>query len=207
MNLTWDEGTPDESLAALAKAGDQSACDYLMDKFKPLVRSVTRPYFLVGGDREDLIQEGMIGLYKAIQTYAQDKQVPFAGFAEICVRRQVVSAVRTATRRKHTPLNNYVSIHKFTDEEDEPQETEDALEYSLLTEQLIDPEEIIIDRENSELLRDVVDHSLSPMERKVLELYMGGASYGEIARKLGKEEKSIDNALQRIRRKLRTVLR
>lgn len=196
----------DETLAALANKGDQKACDFLLDKFKPLVRSVTRPYFLAGADREDILQEGMIGLYKAIQNYDQGKNVSFAVFAELCIRRQVITAVKSATRQKHTPLNNYVSISKMTGEEDEERDPEELLDYSLLSDEMIDPEEIVIDQESNELLDYKLRRCLSELERKVLDLFVGGDSYQEIAQALGKDPKSIDNALQRIKKKLRDIL-
>ncbi len=189
----------DAQLSLLAREGDMTACEFLLEKYKYLVRQVTAPYFLVGGDREDLLQEGMIGLNNAIHSFRQEKNVSFSVFAEFCIKRNVISAVRAATRQKHQPLNSYVSIFSGGGQASEEQAglLADVMPASP------DPEKLIIEEESHQLLEDSLRECLSKMEFKVLSLFMEGQSYSHIAAALGKDIKSVDNALQRIKKKIR----
>lgn len=177
------------------------ACETLLEKYKYLVRQVTAPYFLVGGDREDLLQEGMIGLNNAIHSFREERNVSFTVFAEFCIKRNIISAVRAATRQKHQPLNSYVSI--FADEGQNSEEQSGLLADALPASP--DPENLFIEEENSRLLDENLKECLSSMEFKVLKLFMEGQSYQNIADALGKDMKSVDNALQRIKKKIREV--
>ena len=190
----------DDELVLLARE-DDDARTYLMLKYKNLVRAKARSYFLMGADSEDILQEGMMGLYKAIRDYKPEMS-SFRGFAELCVTRQIISAVKTATRQKHMPLNSYVSLNK---------PVYDADDRTLLDvmpgQSALDPEEIILGEENRSAMEAHIKKELSEMERSVLELYLTGMSYGEIAERLDRPLKSIDNALQRIKTKLSGFLR
>ena len=190
----------DDELVLLARE-DDDALTYLMLKYKNLVRAKARSYFLMGADSEDILQEGMMGLYKAIRDYKPEMS-SFRGFAELCVTRQIISAVKTATRQKHMPLNSYVSLNR---------PVYDADDRTLLDvmpgQSALDPEEIILGEENRSALEAHIKKELSEMERSVLELYLTGMSYGEIAERLDRPLKSIDNALQRIKTKLSGFLR
>ncbi|PWL41493.1 RNA polymerase sporulation sigma factor SigH [Christensenella sp. MSJ-20] len=190
----------DDELVLLARE-DDDALTYLMLKYKNLVRAKARSYFLMGADSEDILQEGMMGLYKAIRDYKPEMS-SFRGFAELCVTRQIISAVKTATRQKHMPLNSYVSLNK---------PVYDADDRTLLDvmpgQSALDPEEIILGEENRSAMEAHIKKELSEMERSVLELYLTGMSYGEIAERLDRPLKSIDNALQRIKTKLSGFLR
>jgi len=192
----------DEELVVIAQTGDKLAEEILMDKFKPLVKSRSRAYFLIGADSEDIIQEGMIGLYKAVRDYDNERNASFRGFAELCVNRQMITAIKAATRQKHQPLNSYVSLNKPVFDDDSEQTYMDFLQEG----DLVNPETLLIGRENkSSLVMRMVD-TLSGFETKVLKLYLQGLSYYEIAEKLKRTEKSIDNALQRIKKKLERFL-
>lgn len=184
----------DEELIARLRAGETAIEDYLMEKYKGLVRQKARAMFLIGGDTDDLIQEGMIGLFKAVRDFQPDKEAAFATFARVCIDRQIYSAIQNSNRQKHQPLNSYVSLN---------QEDESSPIWDLSVE---NPEAIIIDQETTQDLRKRISDYLSPMENKVLDLYLKGKGYVEIAEILGKSPKSIDNALQRIRAKIREVL-
>lgn len=191
------QGT-DEWLAQQAQLGNTEAEEYLLDKYKPLVKSKSRTYFLIGADSEDIIQEGMIGLYKAIRDYEKGKNASFRSFAELCVTRQMITAIKAANRQKHQPLNSYVSLNKPVFE-DESQETY----LDLLQEgEQFNPEALLIGQENKTVLENHMVKALSRFEVRVLLLYLQGRSYFEIADLLDKPEKSIDNALQRIKKKL-----
>ncbi len=189
---------PDEEIVSHAQAGDNKAVEYILEKYKGLVKARARAYFLIGADAEDLIQEGMIGLYKAIRDFKGEKQVGFAAFADICTTRQIVTAVKTATRQKHTPLNNYVSFNKRISTDDTEKTMLDYLSEKLIS----DPEQIVINQESFESVNRKISSILSDFEMRVLELYLSGSSYQEIADALGKSAKSIDNALQRTKRKI-----
>ena len=185
----------DEQLLALTKAGDQRAEEYLLDKYKTTVRKKARAMYLVGGETDDLIQEGMLGLFKAVRDYQTDRQASFATFASLCIDRQIYNAIQSSNRKKHSPLNSYVSL---SDEEFE-------MELKQLSGQ--SPEAIIVDRENTIGIQKRIQENLSTFENDVLKSYLEGNDYIQIAELLGKEPKSIDNALQRIRSKVKSVLR
>jgi RNA polymerase sporulation-specific sigma factor len=194
----------DEALVAAARGGDDRALATLLDKYRGFARSKARSYFLVGADREDIVQEGMIGLYKAIRDYNPDLQTSFRAFAELCITRQIITAIKTATRQKHGPLNNYVSFSRpvLTDDEGER-----CLGDLLPTLAVCDPADLVISAERIRALQQHFDNVLSDLEAEVLRLYVDGKSYQEIAEVLKRHVKSIDNALQRIKRKLDTHLR
>lgn len=188
----------DEQLIEQVRLGDDTAQDVLFDRYKNFVRSKAKSYFLIGADREDIIQEGMIGLYKAIRDYKADKQSPFRAFAELCITRQMITAIKSATRQKHIPLNSYISLNKPVYEED----NERSLMDILTTGYLGDPEQMMIGRESYEQTEKKIHQTLSSFELCVLNCYLSGKSYQEIALELGRPTKSIDNALQRVKRKL-----
>lgn len=188
----------DDEIVKLAKADNLHALEYILEKYKNFVKSRSRPYFLIGADREDIIQEGMIGLYKAIRDYDTEKYTNFRAFAEMCITRQIITAIKTATRRKHMPLNSYVSLsHPVFDEESDKTLLDTITEHSCL-----DPEEIIINKEDYTSIGKKINELLSPKEMEILSIYLQGKSYQEISDELGISHKSIDNALQRVKRKL-----
>ena len=186
----------DEALIERLRAGESAIADYLMEKYKGLVRKKARAMFLIGGDTDDLIQEGMIGLFKAVRDYQPDRDAAFQTFASICVDRQIYNAIQSSNRQKHQPLNSYISLSE-QDGENEEHLGDNWGE---------NPESIIIDQENVQDLEQEITATLSPMENQVLEYYLAGNGYGEIAQIMGKTPKSIDNALQRIRIKIREQL-
>ena len=194
----------DEELVLMAQNGDDTAQEFLLDKYKSLVRAKSRAYFLIGADSEDIIQEGMIGLYKAVRDYNEEKNASFRSFAELCVNRQMITAIKAATRQKHQPLNSYVSLNKPVYEEESEQTYMDFLQSS--SDSLLNPEALLIGQENKNFLEDQMTKNLSSFETKVLVLYLQGRSYFEIAHVLDKPEKSIDNALQRVKKKLEKFL-
>ena len=196
------ENMTDEELVRLAQEGDNDALEYLLNKYKNFVRSKARSYFLIGADHEDIVQEGMIGLYKAIRDYRTDKQASFRAFAELCITRQIITAIKTATRQKHIPLNSYVSLNKPIYDE----ESDRTLMDVIVEGRAQNPEDLIIGQEDLVSIRDRVDQVLSSLEQDVLNAYLDGKSYQEIADKLGRHVKSIDNALQRVKRKLEKPL-
>ena len=192
------ESMADEQIVALAQDADGAALEYLLNKYKNFVRTKARSYFLIGADHEDIVQEGMIGLYKAIRDYRAEKLSSFRAFAELCVTRQIITAIKTATRQKHIPLNSYISLNKPIYEEDS-----DRTLLDVITEEgMSNPEEMIIDREDLSLIEGKIGQMLSDLEKDVLVRYMEGKSYVEIAEEMHRHVKSIDNALQRIKRKL-----
>jgi len=192
----------DEQIVAMAQQGDAMALEHLLGKHKNFVRSKARSYFLIGADHEDIVQEGMIGLFKAIRDYLPDRLSSFRAFAELCITRQIITAIKTATRQKHVPLNSYVSLNKPVFDE----ESDRTLMDVIVEGRAQNPEELIIGRENLVSIRDRVDQSLSKLEQDVLNAYLDGKSYQEIAEKLERHVKSIDNALQRVKRKLERFL-
>ena len=192
----------DESIVELARDGDTHALEYLIYKYKNFVRAKARSYFLIGADREDIIQEGMIGLYKAIRDFRCDKLSSFRAFAELCITRQIITAIKTATRQKHIPLNSYVSLNKPIYDEDSDRTLLDVISGTKIT----DPEELIISREEFDDIEEKMGEILSSLEWKVLMSYLEGKSYQEIAVDLRRHVKSIDNALQRVKRKLERYL-
>ena len=196
------ESMPDEQVVALAQEADGAALEYLLNKYKNFVRTKARSYFLIGADHEDIVQEGMIGLYKAIRDYRAEKLSSFRAFAELCITRQIITAIKTATRQKHIPLNNYISLNKPIYEEDS-----DRTLLDIITEEGVsNPEEMLIDREDLSLIEGRIGQMLSDLEKDVLVRYMEGKSYVEIAGEMNRHVKSIDNALQRIKRKLMKYL-
>ena len=192
----------DEQLVPLSREGNDRATEELFDRYKNYVRARARSYFLIGADREDIIQEGMIGLYKAIRDYRQEKQVTFRAFAEICITRQMITAVKTATRQKHIPLNSYVSLNKPVFDDDSDRTLIDMIAAG----KNVNPEELLIGQEEYAAIESSMGTVLSDLERQVLALYLAGKSYQQIAETVGRNEKSIDNALQRVKRKLERCL-
>lgn len=192
----------DEDNVEAVRSGNSDALEYLINKYKNFVRAKARSYFLIGADREDIVQEGMIGLYKAIRDFRGDKLASFKAFAELCITRQIITAIKTATRQKHIPLNSYVSLDKPIYDEDSDRTLLDVICGSRVT----DPEELIINQEEFFGLEDKMGEILSELERRVLMLYLDGRSYQEIAVDLDRHVKSIDNALQRVKRKLEKYL-
>jgi RNA polymerase sporulation-specific sigma factor len=188
----------DEDVVEFARNRNGAAEEYLINKYKNFVRAKARSYFLIGADREDIIQEGMIGLYKAIRDFRSDKLASFRAFAELCITRQIITAIKTATRQKHIPLNSYVSLNKPIFDEDSDRTLLDVLPITKIT----DPEELVISREEFIDIEEKMEEFLSDLEWKVLMAYLEGKSYQEIACDLNRHVKSIDNALQRVKRKL-----
>ncbi|WP_339060650.1 RNA polymerase sporulation sigma factor SigH [Tepidibacillus marianensis] len=196
------EYTPDEELVNHVHGGDNVALELLIQRYKHFVRSKARSYFLIGADREDIIQEGMIGLYKSIRDFRGDKLSSFKAFAELCITRQIITAIKTATRQKHIPLNSYISLDKPIYDEESDRTLLDVICGNKVT----DPEELIINQEEFEDIEGKMGELLSDLERQVLRLYLDGRSYQEIAEELERHVKSIDNALQRVKRKLERYL-
>lgn len=192
----------DEDIVEDVRLGDGEALEFLINKYRNFVRAKARSYFLIGAEREDIVQEGMIGLYKAIRDFKGDKLASFKAFAELCITRQIITAIKTATRQKHIPLNSYVSLDKPIYDEDSDRTLLDVICGS----RVCDPEEMIINQEEFYGLEDKMSEILSDLERKVLMLYLDGRSYQEIAVDLDRHVKSIDNALQRVKRKLERYL-
>ncbi len=192
----------DEDIVKRAKAGEEFATEFLINKYRNFVRVKAKSYFLVGADREDIIQEGMIGLYKAIRDFRADKLSSFRAFAELCITRQIITAIKTATRQKHIPLNSYISLNKPIYDEDSDRTMLDILSGTKVT----DPEEVFISHELSDDLRERIQENLSELESQVLLSYLEGKSYQEMAKELNRHVKSIDNALQRVKRKIEKTL-
>ena len=192
----------DEELILRLRDGEEQITDYIMDKYKNLVRSKAGSMYILGGDRDDLIQEGMIGLFKAIRDYDSGRDASFSTFAELCISRQMYSAVQAAGRMKHIPLNTYISLYQ---NEEQGEEEKNILD--ILADGGLNPEDLVIDKENVENLEKRIEEELSGFEKQVLELYMTGMSYTQIARVLGRDDKSTDNALQRLKAKIRRLIR
>lgn len=194
-----DKGQQDEyNIVLKASKGDKIALEYIIKKYKNFVKSKAKSYFLIGADKEDIIQEGMIGLYKAIRDFDASKTNSFKGFADICITRQIITAIKTATRQKHIPLNSYISLNKPVYDEESERTLLDIIATSIVT----DPEELIISKEELKHIESKMNELLSDLELKVVEYYLNGKSYQYIADKLERDVKSIDNALQRVKRKL-----
>ena len=196
------ENMPDEAIVRLAQEADGAALEYLLNKYKNFVRTKARSYFLIGADHEDIVQEGMIGLYKAIRDFRPDRLASFRAFAELCITRQIITAIKTATRQKHIPLNSYVSLNKPIYDEESDRTLMDVITEDALS----NPESMFIDREDLDAIQGRIGEMLSDLEKQVLELYMDGKSYQEISEEMGRHVKSIDNALQRVKRKLAKYL-
>ena len=198
VNETFDQLTDEDIILEIKTNCDNQALDYLINKYRPFVRAKTRTYFLIGADSEDIVLEGMIGLYKAIRDFRNDKLSSFRAFAELCVTRQIITAIKTATRQKHIPLNSYISINKPIYDEESDRTLLDVLPGG----QVSDPEELVISQEEYIDIEAKMEEILSDLEWKVLMSYLDGKSYQEIAVDLNRHVKSIDNALQRVKRKL-----
>ena len=193
---------PDEEVVLEAQKGNNRAQEYLIAKYENFVKSKAKSYFLIGADKEDIYQEGMIGFYKAIRDFKPDKFTSFKAFAEICVTRQIITAIKTATRQKHIPLNTYVSLNKPIYEDESDRTLIDVLSSIAIS----DPEELIISQEQLKFIEEEIAKVLSELELEVLTSYLDGKSYQEIASDFDRHEKSIDNSLQRVKRKLEKCL-
>ncbi len=187
----------DEEIITKIKAGDKSALNYIMEKYKELVNMKVSKYYIIGAEKEDIIQEGMIGLYKAIKSYSDDKNASFKSFANMCIERQLITAIKTSNRQKHMPLNSYLSLNTSAYDEEDNTELMDVFNNNTVE----DPLDTITKKEYYETVENVIDKSLSDFEKQVLVRFMKGESYVDIANKLNSPVKSIDNAIQRIRKK------
>lgn len=192
----------DEEVVLEAKEGNVRAQDYLINKYKNFVKAKAKSYFLIGADREDIYQEGMIGLYKAIRDFRADRLASFKAFAELCITRQIITAIKTATRQKHIPLNTYISLNKPIYDDESDRTLMDVLSEAKVS----DPEQLVISREEIGCIQNEMEEVLSSLEMEVLMSYIDGKSYQEIACDLDRHAKSIDNALQRVKRKLEKFL-
>lgn len=192
------EHLTDEELVEQVHQGNTDALDFLISKYRLFVKAKARSYFLIGADKEDIIQEGMIGLYKAIRDFKEDKLASFRAFAELCITRQIITAIKTATRQKHIPLNSYVSLDKPIYDEESERTLMDIITSPISD----DPEYLMINREDYHYLEEKMGEVLSELEQQVLVRYLEGQSYNEISEELDRHVKSIDNALQRVKRKL-----
>lgn len=204
MSKDYEQYT-DEELIVRLRDGENQITDYIMDKYKNLVRNKAKSMYILGADREDLIQEGMIGLFKAIRDYDIGRDASFFTFADLCISRQMYTAVQAAGRKKHAPLNTYISLYANASERDEGEEWE--LINSIISKVEQNPEDMVIDRENVELIERTIEKELSSFEKQVLDLYLTGMKYTQIAKVLGKDDKSTDNALQRIKNKLKKLIK
>ena len=194
-----DNSQQDEyDIVLKASKGDKIALEYIIKKYKNFVKAKAKSYFLIGADKEDIIQEGMIGLYKTVRDFDASKTNSFKGFADICITRQIITAIKTATRQKHIPLNSYISLNKPVYDEESERTLLDIIATSIVT----DPEELIISKEELKHIESKMNELLSDLELQVVEYYLNGKSYQYIADKLKRDVKSIDNALQRVKRKL-----
>ena len=187
----------DEDLITLIKSGDKHALDFLLNKYKELVNVKVGKYFIIGAEREDSVQEGMIGLYKAIRDFDKEKQNSFKTFANLCIERQLITAIKTSNRQKHMPLNSYLSLNNTANEDDDGMTLMETLDSRLME----DPLDTITKKEYYKTVEDAIERSLSDFEKQVLRRYVQGESYVSIAEKLDAPVKSIDNAIQRIRKK------
>lgn len=194
------EQSTDEELIVRLRDGESAITDYIMDKYKNLVKSKAKSMYILGADREDLIQEGMIGLFKAIRDYDSGRDASFFTFADLCISRQMYTAIQAAGRQKHAPLNTYISL--YADSAEKGKEEWEPVS-DLFSQSGKSPEELVIDRENLEVLERMIERELSGFEKQVLDLHLTGMKYTQIARVLGRDDKSTDNALQRIKSKLR----
>lgn len=192
----------DDELIEKIRNGDSAAMDFICDKYKVMVRSKAKSMFILGADREDLIQEGMLGLFKAIRDYDMGRDASFYTFAELCINRQMYTAVQASQRKKHIPLNSYISLDNSGDDEN----AQSVLETEFLDKMGMNPEQVILDNERVEYLNQLIAQELSEFEKQVLDLYITGMSYSQIAKVLARDEKSTDNALQRLKAKIKKHL-
>lgn len=197
----------DEELILRLRDGESNITDFIMDKYKNLVRSKAKTMYILGADTEDLIQEGMIGLFKAIRDYDCGRDASFFTFADLCVSRQIYTAVQASRREKHVPLNTYISLYSVSSAVEREESEDVQLINALASNTEINPEDMLIDKENVENLERIIEKELSSFEKEVLDLYVVGMSYSQIAKILGRDEKSTDNALQRIKTKLRRFIK
>lgn len=195
--------TDEEVVIILQKTYSDEAMEYIVKKYRNFIKAKARTYFLVGADRDDIIQEGMIGLYKATRDFRKEKNVSFRSFAELCITRQIITAIKTATRQKHIPLNTYVSLSKPVYEDESVRRLEDII----IGIKIMDPEELFISKENYTDMKIHLESLLSSLEQQVLHLYLEGQSYQEMSQSLQRPAKSIDNALQRIKHKIEVYLK
>lgn len=195
----------DEMLIERLRDGERDITDYIMNKYKNLVRSKAKSMYILGADTEDLIQEGMIGLFKAIRDYDAGRDASFYTFAELCISRQMYTAVQASNRKKHMPLNSYISLYAAGENDGGDNAGEEFINFLGFEDQK-NPEQLLIDKENVISLERKIEEELSTFEKQVLDLYLTGMSYSQIARVLGRDEKSTDNALQRIKNKIRKVI-
>lgn len=189
----------DEDVVALINSGDEEAVDCIFKRYRKYIKSKARVYFLTGGGREDIEQEAMMGLYAAIKGYKAEKKYSFRAFAEVCITRHILTAIKTATRQKHIPLNSYVSLNKLVYAEDNDKT---RLIDEIKENRINDPEDILVCKESYKLLEDFITSKLSCLEIKILKAYLKGKSYEEIGKEINKDKKSVDNALQRIKKKI-----
>lgn len=196
----------DEELMVQLRDGDDGIIDFIMNKYKNLVRSKAKSMYILGADGDDLIQEGMIGLFKAVRDFDSGRDASFFTFADLCISRQIYTAVQASRRQKHIPLNTYISLYATAREQSGQSEEDTALVDILALGSGQSPEEMVIDKENVEQLERTIEKELSSFEKQVLDLYLTGMSYTQIAKVLGRDEKSTDNALQRIKTKLRKAI-
>jgi len=201
------DGRTDEDIIALIQTKELDAMDYMLNRYKYLVRKKAKALYLIGGDKDDLIQEGMIGLYKAIRDFNKEKYTSFFGFADMCISRQMYTAIKSSNRKKNLPLNTYVSLYSPAYGENADMEEKESLIDLMYGNKILNPEQLILDKERSTMLEYELVRHLSSFEKTVLDLYLQDYTYVQIAEQLDKEPKSIDNALQRIRAKLNTVLK
>lgn len=206
MNKEKFKQATDEELILMYRDGEENAIGFLMNKYKNLVRKKASSMYILGADRDDLIQEGMIGLFKAVRDYDMGRDVNFYTFADLCVSRQMYTAVQASNRQKHLPLNTYISIYSQSQNLEEGTE-EYSLMNTLTAKRESNPEEMLIEQENAEQMETAILKELSEFEKQVFELHLTGMNYTEIAKVLGRDEKSTDNALQRMKTKIKKVLR
>ncbi len=197
------EELTDEQLVVTAQRGDSDALEAIMSRYKKLVCAKSKPYFLAGADNDDIMQEGFIGLYKAVKDFRAERFPVFRAFASVCVTRRIITAVKAASRKKHQPLNSYVSLDKNTYDDESDTKLSDVMALG----ELQDPEAILIDRENVDGMEYKINKTLSKLETQVLMCHLEGLSYSEIASRVGKDTKAVDNAIQRIKKKLESALR
>lgn len=200
----YKDKTDEEIILEIHDGDDPGAMDHIMNKYKNLVRKKAASMFILGADRDDLIQEGMIGLFKAVRDYDYGRDASFATFADLCISRQMYSAIKSLARKKHAPLNSYISI--YAEREGDGEGLSPALEDVLESDSSFIPEQHIIDQENLKALEETIEKELSPLETQVLDLYITGMSIRQISAVLSRDEKSTDNAMQRVRNKLRKYL-
>ena len=206
MNEEKFRQASDEELILMYRDGEEDAAGFIMNKYKNLVRKKASSMYILGADRDDLIQEGMIGLFKAVRDYDMGRDVNFYTFADLCVSRQMYTAVQASNRQKHLPLNTYISIYSQSQNSEEGAE-EYPLMNTLTAQRESNPEEMVIEQENAEQMENAILKELSELEKQVFELHLTGMTYTEIAKVLGRDEKSTDNALQRIKVKIKKILK